>query len=123
VVILIEASEVSGSPDLPVYMQSLASRVGTPRLVIALDSTCGNYDQLWVTTSLRGMLIGRNPTRASTHLKLVLPQRLPCRKLHKPISAHLQCIWVTVAHCVHGVLCTSSSRRPVRRHWCAGSTF
>lgn len=73
VVILIEASEESGSPDLPVYMQSLASRVGTPRLVIALDSTCGNYDQLWVTTSLRGMLIGRNPTRAGTHLKPVLP--------------------------------------------------
>jgi acetylornithine deacetylase/succinyl-diaminopimelate desuccinylase-like protein len=58
VVILIEASEESGSPDLPVYMESLSSRIGTPGLVIALDSTCGNYDQLWVTTSLRGMLIG-----------------------------------------------------------------
>jgi acetylornithine deacetylase/succinyl-diaminopimelate desuccinylase-like protein len=58
VVILIEASEESGSPDLPVYMASLSSRIGSPGLVIALDSTCGNYDQLWVTTSLRGMLIG-----------------------------------------------------------------
>ena len=58
VVILIEASEESGSPDLPVYMESLAPQIGTPGLVIALDSTCGNYDQLWVTTSLRGMLIG-----------------------------------------------------------------
>lgn len=58
VVILIEASEESGSPDLPVYMEQLADDIGTPGLVIALDSTCGNYDQLWVTTSLRGMLIG-----------------------------------------------------------------
>ena len=58
IVILIESSEESGSPDLPYYMESLAPIIGTPSLVIALDSTCGNYDQLWVTTSLRGMLIG-----------------------------------------------------------------
>ena len=58
VVILIEASEESGSPDLPVYMEQLSEDIGTPSLVIALDSTCGNYDQLWITTSLRGMLIG-----------------------------------------------------------------
>lgn len=56
--ILIEASEESGSPDLPFYMEQLAPRIGQPDLVIALDSTCGNYDQLWLTTSLRGMLIG-----------------------------------------------------------------
>lgn len=56
--ILIEASEESGSPDLPHYMELLAPDIGTPDLVIALDSTCGNYDQLWITTSLRGMLIG-----------------------------------------------------------------
>lgn len=56
--ILIEASEESGSPDLPFYMDDLAEKIGTPGLVIALDSTCGNYDQLWITTSLRGMLIG-----------------------------------------------------------------
>ena len=58
IVILIEASEESGSPDLPVYMEQLSEDIGTPGLVIALDSTCGNYDQLWITTSLRGMLIG-----------------------------------------------------------------
>ncbi len=56
--ILIEASEESGSPDLPHYMQLLEPTIGSPDLVIALDSTCGNYDQLWLTTSLRGMLIG-----------------------------------------------------------------
>lgn len=56
IVVLIEGSEESGSPDLDAYMDSLSSRIGTPGLVIALDSTCGNYDQLWLTTSLRGLV-------------------------------------------------------------------
>ncbi len=57
IVVLIEASEESGSPDLPAYMALLSQEIGDPQLVIALDSTCGNYDQLWVTTALRGMLV------------------------------------------------------------------
>lgn len=57
-VILIEASEESGSPDLPAYMDHLSDRIGTPSLVICLDSGCGNYDQLWCTTSLRGLVGG-----------------------------------------------------------------
>ncbi|HYB43675.1 MAG TPA: M20/M25/M40 family metallo-hydrolase [Candidatus Methylomirabilis sp.] len=56
--VLIEASEESGSPDLPAYMQSLAGRIGEPDLVICLDSGCGNYEQLWGTTSLRGIVNG-----------------------------------------------------------------
>src|SRR5262245_1054467 len=56
--VLIEASEESGSVDLPAYMESLAGRLGEPDLVICLDSGCGNYDQLWGTTSLRGILNG-----------------------------------------------------------------
>src|SRR6185369_10873535 len=56
--VLIEASEESGSPDLPAYMEQLASRIGEPDLVICLDSGCGNYDQLWGTTSLRGIVNG-----------------------------------------------------------------
>ena len=58
IVVLIECSEESGSPDLPFYMDSLQQFIGEPGLVIALDSTCGNYDQLWITTSLRGMITG-----------------------------------------------------------------
>ncbi len=58
IVVLIEASEESGSPDLPAYMRALDRKIGKPSLVIALDSTCGNYDQLWLTTSLRGLLAG-----------------------------------------------------------------
>jgi acetylornithine deacetylase/succinyl-diaminopimelate desuccinylase-like protein len=57
-VVLIEASEESGSGDLPVYMESLAGRLGEPDLVICLDSGCGNYEQLWGTTSLRGLVNG-----------------------------------------------------------------
>jgi len=57
-VILIECCEESGSGDLPYYIDALASRMGTVSLVVALDSGCGNYSQLWGTTSLRGLVNG-----------------------------------------------------------------
>jgi acetylornithine deacetylase/succinyl-diaminopimelate desuccinylase-like protein len=57
-VVLIEACEESGSYDLPYYVDHLAQRIGSPSLVVCLDSGCGNYDQLWMTTSLRGMASG-----------------------------------------------------------------
>ena len=57
-VILIEACEESGSYDLPFYVDHLAARIGQPSLVVCLDSGCGNYEQLWLTTSLRGMTGG-----------------------------------------------------------------
>src|SRR5690606_10838982 len=56
VVVLIETCEESGSFDLPFYIDALASRIGSPSLVVCLDSGCGNYDQLWSTTSLRGII-------------------------------------------------------------------
>ena len=58
IVVMIECCEESGSVDLPAYIDLLAERIGTPRLVICLDSGCGNYDQLWMTTSLRGSIVG-----------------------------------------------------------------
>ncbi len=58
IVVIIECCEESGSIDLPAYIEMLADRIGTPRLVICLDSGCGNYDQLWMTTSLRGSIVG-----------------------------------------------------------------
>ncbi len=57
-VVLIEACEESGSGDLPAYVDHLADRIGKPSLVVCLDSGCGNYDQLWCTTSLRGLAGG-----------------------------------------------------------------
>ena len=57
-VLLIEASEESGSVDLPAHLQALGAAIGDPSLVVCLDAECGNYDQLWCTTSLRGNLVG-----------------------------------------------------------------
>ncbi|WP_411834208.1 M20 family metallopeptidase [Pseudoxanthomonas mexicana] len=57
-VVLIEACEESGSYDLPAYVDHLAVRIGQPSLVVCLDSGCGNYEQLWCTTSLRGLAGG-----------------------------------------------------------------
>jgi acetylornithine deacetylase/succinyl-diaminopimelate desuccinylase-like protein len=55
-VVLIEASEESGSPDLPAYVDALGPTIGDPELVICLDSGCATYDRLWLTTSLRGLV-------------------------------------------------------------------
>ncbi|HHT0593781.1 TPA: M20 family metallopeptidase [Legionella anisa] len=57
-VLIIEACEESGSYDLPYYIELLNDRIGKPKLVICLDSGAGNYEQLWMTTSLRGNLVG-----------------------------------------------------------------
>jgi len=60
IVIIIEACEESGSPDLPFYITKLANenRFGDIKLIICLDSGCGNYEQFWITTSLRGVTTG-----------------------------------------------------------------
>jgi acetylornithine deacetylase/succinyl-diaminopimelate desuccinylase-like protein len=57
-VILIEGCEESGSFDLPHYVEALHPRIGEPSLVVCLDAECGDYDRLWITTSLRGNLVG-----------------------------------------------------------------
>ncbi len=57
-VVLIEGCEESGSFDLPFYIEKLGDRIGSPSLVVCLDAECGNYDQFWCTTSLRGNLTG-----------------------------------------------------------------
>jgi acetylornithine deacetylase/succinyl-diaminopimelate desuccinylase-like protein len=55
--VLIEASEESGSPDLPAHLDALGDRLGQVSLVVGLDSGAATYDRLWVTTSLRGVLM------------------------------------------------------------------
>ena len=62
-VVLIEACEESGSYDLPAYVDHLAARIGKPSLVVCLDSGCANYEQLWCTTSLRGLAGGNLTVR------------------------------------------------------------
>ncbi len=57
-VLIIEGCEESGSYDLQPYIDHLSDRIGSPSLVVCLDSGAGNYEQLWITTSLRGMAAG-----------------------------------------------------------------
>jgi acetylornithine deacetylase/succinyl-diaminopimelate desuccinylase-like protein len=57
VLIFIEASEESGSPDLSAYLTHVFDRIGRPRLVICLDSGGLSFDRLWLTSSLRGNLV------------------------------------------------------------------
>lgn len=56
--VLIEGCEESGSFDLPFYIDHLREVIGKPDVLICLDAECGNYDQLWLTTSLRGLVSG-----------------------------------------------------------------
>lgn len=55
-VILVEASEESGSPDLPAHLAALGDRLSDVGLLVCLDSGCATYDTLWLTTSLRGLV-------------------------------------------------------------------
>ncbi len=57
-VVLIEACEESGSYDLPHYVAHLSKRLGDVSFVVCLDSGCGDYERLWSTTSLRGLVMG-----------------------------------------------------------------
>lgn len=56
--VLIEASEESGSRDLSAHLELLGDRLGSPELVICLDSGALDAERLWVTTSLRGLVGG-----------------------------------------------------------------
>src|SRR5436853_941004 len=55
---MIETCEESGSYDLPAYLDALAPRMGRVDFVVGLDSGCGDYERLWMTTSLRGIAAG-----------------------------------------------------------------
>ncbi len=63
---LIETCEESGSFDLPPYLDALSPRMGDVGLVVALDSGAGSYDELWATTSLRGLVNGTMTVRMLT---------------------------------------------------------
>src|SRR5579863_8172430 len=65
-VVLIEACEESGSGDLPAHLAALGDAIPEPSLVVCLDAECGNYEQVWCTTSLRGNLVGLLTVRVLT---------------------------------------------------------
>ena len=55
-VLLLETGEESGSPDLPAYMEHLAGRLGDVTFVVCLDGGGGDYQRMWLMSSLRGMV-------------------------------------------------------------------
>jgi acetylornithine deacetylase/succinyl-diaminopimelate desuccinylase-like protein len=55
-VLVLETSEESGSPDLPAYLEHLRARLGDVSLVVCLDSGGWDYDRLWLSMSLRGLV-------------------------------------------------------------------
>ena len=63
---LIETGEESGSPDLSYYLDELESVLGIPDLVIVLDTGGIDYDRLWVTESLRGIVAGTLSVKVSS---------------------------------------------------------
>ncbi len=57
-IILIEGAEETGSPGLDKYVEEMKDMLAGVDLVVCLDSNCGDYDRMWVTTSVRGLIAG-----------------------------------------------------------------
>jgi acetylornithine deacetylase/succinyl-diaminopimelate desuccinylase-like protein len=55
-VVLLETGEESGSPDLPAYLEHLTEKLGRVSFVVCLDSGGNDYERMWLTTSLRGVM-------------------------------------------------------------------
>ncbi len=62
---LIETCEESGSFDLPPYLDALTDDLGSPDLIVVLDSGGPTYDHIWVTEALRGLVAGTLSVRVS----------------------------------------------------------
>ncbi len=67
IVAIFETQEESGSYDLPFYLEKLKSRIGQPECFIILDNLCGDYERLWLNTSLRGTLTGTLTVKALSY--------------------------------------------------------
>tara|TARA_Y100001934_G_scaffold282592_1_gene397055 strand:- start:14 stop:1477 length:1464 start_codon:yes stop_codon:yes gene_type:complete len=62
---LIETCEESGSFDLPPYLEKLSGKLGSPDLVVVLDSGGPTYDHIWITEALRGLVSGTLSVKVS----------------------------------------------------------
>lgn len=54
---LTEGDEESGG-HIDYYIEKMKSRIGDPEVIFCLDSGAYDYERLWLTTSLRGMVAG-----------------------------------------------------------------
>jgi acetylornithine deacetylase/succinyl-diaminopimelate desuccinylase-like protein len=57
-IITIEGEEETDSEFYMHYLKTLDEKIGKPDFVFCLDSGCSNYESMWLTTSLRGVLEG-----------------------------------------------------------------
>lgn len=62
---LIETCEESGSYDLPPYLDALTDELGDPNLIVVLDSGGPDYEHIWVTEALRGLVAGNLSVQVS----------------------------------------------------------
>ena len=62
---IIETCEESGSFDLPPYLDALTEQLGNPDMVVVLDSGGPDYDHIWMTEALRGLVSGTLSVKVS----------------------------------------------------------
>ena len=62
---IIETCEESGSFDLPPYLEALTEQLGNPDMVVVLDSGGPDYDHVWMTEALRGLVSGTLSVKVS----------------------------------------------------------
>lgn len=62
-VAVIETGEESGSPDLEYWFDRLRPNLGSVSTLLCLDSGAGDYERLWLVTSLRGHCGGQLSVR------------------------------------------------------------
>ncbi len=55
---LIETCEESGSYDLPPYLEALKEDLGEPDMIVVMDSGGPDYEHIWITEALRGLISG-----------------------------------------------------------------
>ena len=56
--LLIETCEESGSFDLPPYLEDLSDQLGNPDMIVVMDSGGPDYEHIWMTEALRGLVSG-----------------------------------------------------------------
>jgi len=62
---LIETCEESGSFDLPPYLEALSEQMGDPDMVVVMDSGGPDYEHVWMTEALRGLVSGTLSVKVS----------------------------------------------------------
>jgi acetylornithine deacetylase/succinyl-diaminopimelate desuccinylase-like protein len=57
IALILETEEESGSPNLVSLLKIASESIGDPDIMFCMDSGAFDYDSLWITSSLRGIVI------------------------------------------------------------------